>query len=153
MKAIWFCIPNKSSTISYVQHLKISSEFYFSILEAALQRWSKEKVLRKYVANLQKNTHAEKRFATLLKSHFSMGVLLIPFPKNTSGGLLLHFTQVTLMFQRTEGTIRRYSTKKVLLKILQNFHKKTSESEASSLQIYEKRNSVTGVSLWILQNF
>ena len=76
-----------------------------------------------------------------------MGVLLIPFPKNTSGGLLLHFTQVTLMFQRTEGTIRRYSTKKVLLKILQNFHKKTSESEASSLQIYEKRNSVTGVSL------
>ena len=87
------------------------------------------------------------RFATLLKSHFDMGVLLIPFLKHTSGGLILHFTQFTLMFQRTEGAIRRYSTKKVLLKISQNFHKKTSESEASSLQLYEKRSSVTGASL------
>ena len=43
--------------------------------EAALQRFSWEKVFWKYAANLQ-NTHAEVRFyCNLLKSHFSIGVL------------------------------------------------------------------------------
>ena len=50
-------------------------------LEAATQRCSSEKVLWKYAANLQENTHAEVQFqrscfATLLKSHFGMSVLL-----------------------------------------------------------------------------
>ena len=48
-------------------------------LEAVTQRCSYEKVFWKYAANLQENT--EVRFqqsckATLLKSHFGMGVLL-----------------------------------------------------------------------------
>ena len=36
----------------------------------------KKRCSKKYGANLQENTHAEVRFATLLKSHFDMGVLL-----------------------------------------------------------------------------
>ena len=49
--------------------------------EAALHRCSYKKVFRKYAANLQENNHAEVRFqysyfATLLKSHFSVGVFL-----------------------------------------------------------------------------
>ena len=43
--------------------------------EAILQRGSYERVLWKYVANLQENTHIEVQFQ-LLKSHFSIGVLL-----------------------------------------------------------------------------
>ena len=48
-------------------------------LEAVTQKCSYEKLLWKYAANLQENT--EVRFqqsckATLLKSHFGMGVLL-----------------------------------------------------------------------------
>ena len=35
-----------------------------------------EKVFSRYAANLQENNHAEVRFATLLKSHFGMSVLL-----------------------------------------------------------------------------
>ena len=38
------------------------------ISQAAIQRYSQEKVLWKYVANLQESTHAE--------VHFGMGVLL-----------------------------------------------------------------------------
>ena len=34
----------------------------FEISEAAVQRYSQEKVLWKYGANLQENTHAEVRF-------------------------------------------------------------------------------------------
>ena len=50
------------------------------LLEAAHQTFSREKVFWKYAANLQ-NTHAEvffqkSCFASLLKSHFSMDVLL-----------------------------------------------------------------------------
>ena len=53
----------------------------FIITEAATQRCSLEKVFWKYAANLQGNTHAEVWFqqsckATLLKSHFDIGVLL-----------------------------------------------------------------------------
>ena len=44
--------------------------------EAATQWCSQEKVLCKYATNLQENSHAESYFATLLKSHFGMGVLL-----------------------------------------------------------------------------
>ena len=49
--------------------------------EAALQRCSHEKAFWKYAANLLENTHAEMRFqcicfATLLKLHFGMDVLL-----------------------------------------------------------------------------
>ena len=40
--------------------------------EAFLQ----ENVFWKYPADLRENTHAEKRFATLLKSHIDMDVLL-----------------------------------------------------------------------------
>ena len=48
--------------------------------EAAIQRSSLEKVFWKYAANLQENTLAEVWFqesckATLMKSHFDMGVL------------------------------------------------------------------------------
>ena len=47
----------------------------------ALHRYSYKKVFRKYGVNLQENNHVEMRFqqsynATLLKSHFGMGVLL-----------------------------------------------------------------------------
>ena len=41
-------------------------------IEATLQRCSQEKLLWKYAANLQENTHAE---TTSLKSNFGMGVL------------------------------------------------------------------------------
>ena len=44
--------------------------------EASFQRCSKEKVLWKYVANLQENNQISSCFATLLKSDFVMGVLL-----------------------------------------------------------------------------
>ena len=50
--------------------------------EASLQRFSNENMFWKYAANLQKNTNAEKGFQKscfaklLLKSHFSMAVLL-----------------------------------------------------------------------------
>ena len=49
--------------------------------DAARQRFSSEKVLWKYAADLQENTHTEVWFqwswkVTLLKSHFDMGVLL-----------------------------------------------------------------------------
>ena len=49
--------------------------------EAATRRCFLEKVFWKYAANLQENTHAQKWFqlscfATLLKSHFGIDVLL-----------------------------------------------------------------------------
>ena len=44
--------------------------------EAALERCSYKKVFWKYAANLQENTYAEVCLATLLKSHFGIGVLL-----------------------------------------------------------------------------
>ena len=45
-----------------------------------MRRCSEEKVFWKYAAHLQENTHAEvwfqeSCFATLLKSHFDMGIL------------------------------------------------------------------------------
>ena len=46
------------------------------ISEAVFQRRSYKKVLWKYAAYLQENIYAEVRFETLLKWHFSMGVLL-----------------------------------------------------------------------------
>ena len=46
-------------------------------LTEALHRCSHKKVFWKYTLNLQKNTHAEVHFETLLKSHFAMGVLLL----------------------------------------------------------------------------
>ena len=49
----------------------------FNITEAAIQRCSYKKVFWKYTANLLESTHAEVWFqAILLKSHFSMGILL-----------------------------------------------------------------------------
>ena len=71
--------------------------------EAAVSRCSLKKVFWKYAANLLENTHEEVQFqAILLKSHFGMGVLLqicciflrTPFPKNTSGRLLLTLNDV-----------------------------------------------------------
>ena len=49
--------------------------------EAGLYRCSYKKLFRKYAANLQETTHTKVWFqysckATLLKSHFSLGVLL-----------------------------------------------------------------------------
>ena len=51
------------------------------LTEAALHSCSYKKMLWKYAANVQENTLSEVRFqegcqATLLKSHFGMGVLL-----------------------------------------------------------------------------
>ena len=47
------------------------------LTEAALHRCSHKKVFWKYTLNLQENTHAEVHFSTLLKSHFTMGALLL----------------------------------------------------------------------------
>ena len=68
------------------QFVENSKQFWINVIEkqyaeAAIQRCSQEKVFWKYVANLQENTHAKVQFqysckATLLKSHFDMGVLL-----------------------------------------------------------------------------
>ena len=44
--------PSKCDRIRSFRRLQVNSE-------AALQRFSKEKVFGKYAANLQKNTHAE----------------------------------------------------------------------------------------------
>ena len=50
----------------------------FCKTEAVVGRWSVKKVFWKHAANLEKNSHAEVwfQFATLLKSHFSVGFLL-----------------------------------------------------------------------------
>ena len=50
-------------------------------IQTSLQRCSYKKVFWRYAENLQENTHTEVQyqqscFATLLKSHFRMGVLL-----------------------------------------------------------------------------
>ena len=55
--------------------LNLRNEIMMKQSEAIPQRGSYEKVLWKYVANLQENTHIEVQFQ-LLKSHFSIGVLL-----------------------------------------------------------------------------
>ena len=55
--------------------LNLRNEIMMKQSEAILQRGSYERVLWKYVANLQENTHIEVQFQ-LLKSHFSIGVLL-----------------------------------------------------------------------------
>ena len=58
-----------------------SSTIIDELTEAALHSCSYKKALWKYAANVQENTLSEVRFqescrATLLKSHFGMGVLL-----------------------------------------------------------------------------
>ena len=70
------------------------SWLYYS--EAALQRCSWEKVLWKYAANLQRNTHVKVRsdMTEIALQHVCSPVNLLlifrtPFPKNISGVLLL----------------------------------------------------------------
>ena len=79
---------------------KTCSIFYFKLIfpEAATQRCSYEKVFRKYVANLQEDTHAEvqSNFIEITLRHGCSPVNLLhifktPFPRNTSGWLLLFF--------------------------------------------------------------
>ena len=60
-----------------IKHWRLTAE----INRRAIQRYFQEKVFWKYAATLQENTNAEVQFqqsyfATLLKSHFRMGVLL-----------------------------------------------------------------------------
>ena len=71
--------------------------------EAAVQRCSQEKVFWKYAANLQENSHAEVRFALQLYwnrtsawvfSSKSADIFRTPFPRNTSGWLLLNFSNI-----------------------------------------------------------
>ena len=54
----------------------------------------KEKGFWKYAANLQENTHANVWFH----------IFRAPFPRNTSGGLLLFFSQETSNFVRKIST-------------------------------------------------
>ena len=61
---------------------------------------------------------------------------------------------------RTEEVVMRYSVKKVFVKISQNSQENTcvkvsflTKSQARGLQLYLKRESGTGVFLWILRNF
>ena len=67
------------------------------MIEAAVQRCSQEKVFWKYAANLQENAHTEvqSNFIEITLRHRCSVVNLqhifrTPFPKNTSGWLLLH---------------------------------------------------------------
>ena len=64
---------------------------------AALRRGSSEKVLWKYAANLQQNTHTEVWFHTSAWTPMFLNLLHIFktfFYRNTSGGLLLSYTHV-----------------------------------------------------------
>ena len=64
---------------------------------AALRRGSSEKVLWKYAANLQQNTHTEVWFHTSAWTPMFLNLLHIfktLFYRNTSGGLLLSYTHV-----------------------------------------------------------
>ena len=77
-----YCKRSGSSLIknfSVIVFINCANNFETS--EIATQRWSLEKVFWKQAANLQENTPSEEWFqqrckATLLKSHFGMGVLL-----------------------------------------------------------------------------
>ena len=81
--------------------------------ETALQRCSQEKLCSKYAANLQKNTHAKMQFQQICKAlRFRIGfrqerssvnlldIFRKPFPKNTSGGILLEtaFIEIHMKF-------------------------------------------------------
>ena len=75
--------PRSKVWLFYSFKLKVRKPMLFvEQTEAALQRFPKENLFWKYAANLQKNANAEKGFQKscfakfLLKSHFSMGVLL-----------------------------------------------------------------------------
>ena len=77
---------NQSCNINLTKILIFYSRIEVRIIsfinpEAAIQRYSQEKLFRKYAANLRENTQAKVRFqesskAALLKSHFGTGVLL-----------------------------------------------------------------------------
>ena len=64
---------------------------------------------------------------------------------------------IFLEFIHTEAVVQRCSVKKVFLKISQNSQENTcvgvSFLQVLGLQLYEKRDSNTGVFLWILRNF
>ena len=77
----WFVYNKLSILLEKDQTKYILSGTKHRLTEAAIQRCSYKKVLRKYEANLQENTYAEVRFqqsykTTLLKSHSGMGALL-----------------------------------------------------------------------------
>ena len=69
--------------------------------DAALHRCSYIKVVWKYPAKLQENTHAEKWVIGITLWHgCSVNLLFIvriSSPKNTSGGLLLYSTKISLV--------------------------------------------------------
>ena len=62
-----------------MNRIKIINQVWLELLwcpEEAPYRCFYEQMLWKYAANSQENTHVKKQFATLLKLHFDMGVLL-----------------------------------------------------------------------------
>ena len=65
-----------------------------------------------------------------------------------------------ILFPKAEAVAQRPSVKKLFLEILQNLQENACgrasfliKLQAWGLQLYEKRDSGTGVFLWILRNF
>ena len=69
-----------------------SPRYFKLILEVVLQRYSYKKVFWKFAANFQEHTHAEVWFHTSAWGSLVnlLHIFRTPFPKNTSGGLLLY---------------------------------------------------------------
>ena len=101
----WFIYLNKAYLtlyiLTYLQFINLFPWNCFHIQKQAYIGVLREKGFWKYAVNLQENTQAKVWFqtiTTLLKSHFSircspvnlLHIFRTPFPKNTSGGLLLN---------------------------------------------------------------
>ena len=89
------CVSANSLFSTFVSPSGIWSE---SMSEAAVQRCSWEKVFRKYAANLQENTHAEKWNSIKLQSNF----IEITLQHECSPANLLHIFR-TSFFKNTSG--------------------------------------------------
>ena len=101
----WFIYLNKAYLtlyiLTYLQFINLFPWNCFHIQKQAYIGVLRKKVFWKYAVNLQENTQAKVWFQTttaLLKSHFSircspvnlLRIFRTPFPKNTSGRLLLN---------------------------------------------------------------
>ena len=90
-----------------------------------------------------------------------MYIFRTPFLKNTSAGLLpLLISVLLLLFWFFRSSRPEVYCKKVFLKISQNSQENTCTKvffsiklQAWDLQLYQKRDSGTGLFLWILWNF
>ena len=120
--------------------------WYFTIL--AMHSWNRNKLSRKFWL---KTKFACLIFFHLQKEYGNLGAKIL------NGQTFISRNKVARMFRCSH---RRCSVKKVFLEISQNSQENTCarvsfliKLQASGLQLYYKRDYVTGIFLWILRKF